>query len=230
MEAKKHIKADISRYRFIFFNIGLIISLAAVYTAFEWKSYDNEEALSTLVATEDSFDEVYEIPPTEQPPPPPPENKNVNIIEIEDTEEIEDELEISFDIEMTEEMAIEELPNRLDIDEGIEEELSDEIFLIVEEQPTPIGGIKSFYEHINNTIKYPNRARRMKVEGRVFVQFVVERDGSLTQIEVIRGIGESCDEEAIRVVASAPNWKPGKQRGKPVRVKMVLPVSFKLRH
>lgn len=69
----------------------------------------------------------------------------------------------------------------------------------------------------------------MNIEGRVFVQFIIEKDGSISQVEAIRGIGESCDEEAVRVVASAPRWEPGKQRGKPVRVKMVLPISFKLK-
>lgn len=228
MEAKKYPRADINRYRLVFFNIGLIVSLSLTYTAFEWKFYDNDGILNTSIIAEDAFDEVFEIPPTEQPPPPPPDVKNVNIITIEDTEEIEDELEISFDIEMTEELEIEQLPLKLEVEEGIEEEISEEIFVIVEEQPQPKGGMKAFYAHINSTIKYPSSARRMGVQGRVFVQFVVERDGSVTQIEVIRGIDSSCNEEAIRVIATAPSWNPGKQRGKPVRVKMVLPISFKL--
>ncbi len=228
MEAKKYPKADINRYRMIFFNIGLIVSLAFTYTAFEWKFYDDEGVLDTTIVADDTFEEVVEIPPTEQPPPPPPEAKNINIIEIRDTEEIVDELEISFDIEMTDELVIEQLPLKLDIEETIEEETYDEIFVIVEEQPHPIGGMKSFYAHINNNLKYPSIARRMGVQGRVFVQFVIEKDGSISQVKVIRGISDSCNAEAIRVVSSAPKWSPGKQRGKPVRVKMVLPISFKL--
>ncbi len=226
MEAKKYQRADINRYRFIFFNIGLIISLGLIYTAFEWKFYDEGVIEATMISA-DSFDEIVEIPPTEQPPPPPPELKNITIIEIEDVSEIEDELEISFDIEMTEEMAIEASPEALDTEED-EEEVSDEIFLIVEEQPKPIGGIKAFYDYINAKVRYPLSARRMGIQGRVFVQFVIEKDGSISQVEVIRGIDSSCNEEAIRVISGAPDWQPGKQRGKPVRVKMVIPITFKL--
>jgi periplasmic protein TonB len=228
MEAKKYLKADMNRYRVIFFNIGLIVSLALIYTAFEWRFYDSTGLLDSSIVAADSFDEVVEIPPTEQPPPPPPEIVNVNIVPIEDTQEIEDELEISFDIEMTEQLTIEQLPEKLEITDEVEEEVSDEIFVIVEEQPLPIGGMKAFYDHINSNIKYPSIARRMGVQGRVFVQFVIEKDGSITQVAVIRGISDSCNEEAIRVVANAPDWKPGKQRGRSVRVRMVLPISFKL--
>ncbi len=228
MEAKKYQRADINRYRFVFFNIGLIISLGLTYTAFEWKFYDDDGVVDAAMINADTFDEIVEIPPTEQPPPPPPELKNVTIIEIEDVSEIEDELEISFDIEMTENMSIDALPEALDIDED-EEEVSDEIFLIVEQQPSPKGGISTFYKYINSNLRYPSQAQRMGVQGRVFVQFVIEKDGSISQVEVIRGIDSSCNQEAIRVISGAPDWQPGKQRGKPVRVKMVIPISFKLK-
>ena len=228
MEAKKNPRADLNQFRTVFFNIGLIVSLSITYTAFEWKFYDDDSILDSSVMVNDEFEEVFEIPPTEQPPPPPPEIKNVNIVTIEDTEEIEDELEISFDIEMTEELVIEQLPFVIEEEGGIEEETSEEIFLIVEEQPSPKGGMKAFYNHVNTIIKYPSQARRMGIQGRVFVQFVIEKDGSITQVKVIRGISDTCDSEAIRVVSSAPAWNPGKQRGQPVRVKMVLPIAFKL--
>ncbi len=219
---------SINQYRFIFFNIGLIISLGLTYTAFEWKFYDTDGVLDTTLISEDTFDEIVEIPPTEQPPPPPPEIKNITIIEIEDVMEIEDELEISFDIEMTDKTQIEQQPLFDDIEEEVEEEASDEIFLIVEEKPHPKGGMNSFYTYVNKNINYPSQARRLGIQGRVFVQFVIEKDGSISQVAAIRGIDSSCDNEAIRVVENAPAWQPGKQRGKPVRVKMVLPISFKL--
>ena len=227
MEAKKYQRADINRYRFIFFNIGLIISLGLTYTAFEWKFYDDDGAINMTQISEDSFEEMVEIPPTEQPPPPPPKLQNVTIIEIEDVSEIEDQLEISFDIEMTEGMTIESLPEVVDVEE-VEEEVTDEIFLIVEEKPLPEGGMSSFYSYVNSNLKYPSQARRMRIQGRVFIQFVIEKNGSISQVEVIRGIDSSCNQEAVRVISNAPAWLPGKQRGKPVRVKMVLPISFKL--
>lgn len=229
MEARKNPAADINRYRTLFFNIGLVVSLSFVLLAFEWRFYDSVDTINNGAAIGDTFEETLEVPPTEQPPPPPPDAKNVNFISIEDTEEIEDELEISFDIEMTEEMVIEQMPERIVVDEEVEEEDVEEVFVIVEEQPHPIGGMQSFYDHINSNIRYPSQARRMNIEGRVFVQFIIEKDGSISQVVVIRGISDSCDQEAIRVVSSAPKWAPGKQRGKPVRVKMVLPITFKLK-
>jgi protein TonB len=98
----------------------------------------------------------------------------------------------------------------------------------VENQPAPVGGYEAFYKYIGKNIKYPDQARRMGVEGKVFVQFVVDKDGSITDVQVLKGIGSGCDEEAIRVVKSAPKWTPGKQRGRPVRVRMSVPIAFKL--
>jgi protein TonB len=82
--------------------------------------------------------------------------------------------------------------------------------------------------YVSENLKYPVKASRMDIQGRVFVQFVVEKDGSLTDIQVVKGIGAGCDEEAVRVIKNAPRWEPGKQRGRPVRVKMILPIVFKL--
>ena len=100
--------------------------------------------------------------------------------------------------------------------------------MVVEDQPEPQGGMQAFYEYVGKNLKYPSQARRMGIEGKVFVQFVVNTDGTLTDVQAIKGIGAGCDDEAVRVVKTAPKWKPGKQRGKPVRVRMVLPITFKL--
>ncbi|MCK5371843.1 MAG: energy transducer TonB, partial [Cyclobacteriaceae bacterium] len=93
---------------------------------------------------------------------------------------------------------------------------------------SPVGGIKAFYDFVGANLRYPPRALRMGLEGRVFVEFVVEKDGSLTDIKVVKGIGGGCDDEAVRVISLAPKWNPGKQRGNAVRVRMVLPIMFKL--
>ena len=131
---------------------------------------------------------------------------------------------------MTEDMVIEKVIEQvLESDIGdVEEEDTEEIFVIVEDAPMPIGGMLSFYKHVNDNIKYPRQAQVLSIQGRVFVQFVVGKDGGLTDVQVIRGIGAGCDEEAIRVVKLSPKWKAGKQRGRPVRVKMVLPITFKI--
>ncbi len=223
MESKKTPSADLNRKTGLHLSIGLVISLALITLAFEWKSYD-DQSLVDLGVVDDDFEDVMEIPPTEQPPPPPPKIQQPEIIEVPDEEEIEEEIEIDLDIEVTEDTQIEEMV----FEEAPEEEVSDEIFMVVEDQPEPNGGIQAFYDYVNKNMKYPSQARRMGVEGKVFVQFVVNTDGSLTDVKAIKGIGAGCDDEAVRVIKSAPKWKPGKQRGRAVRVRMVLPITFKL--
>ena len=177
-----------------------------------------------LGTIEDDFEDLMEIPPTEQPPPPPPVIQQPEIIEVPDEEEIEEEIEIEIDVEITEETVIEEIV----FEEAPEEEEVDEIFTIVEDQPTPPGGMAAFYKYVGTTLRYPAQARRMGIEGKVFVQFVVDKDGTLTDVQAIKGIGAGCDEEAVRVISKAKKWSPGKQRGRPVKVRMILPITFKL--
>ena len=118
--------------------------------------------------------------------------------------------------------------------EQVEEEMVDitpseqEIFQIVEEMPQFPGGEAKLMEYIGKNIKYPQKARETGIQGRVFISFVVEPDGSVSNVKLLRGIGGGCDEEAMRVVKSMPKWKPGKQRGKAVRVSYQIPVFFKL--
>jgi periplasmic protein TonB len=223
MELKKKPEVDLQRKSGLFLSIGLVLSLAIVTMAFEWKSYDDRN-LMDLGNVNDEFEDVMEIPPTEQPPPPPPKVQQPEIIEVPDEEEIEDEIEIDLDVEITEETQIEEMV----FEEAPEEEVADEIFTVVEDQPTPKGGMQAFYEYVSKNMKYPAQARRMGVEGRVFVQFVVDKDGTITDVKAVKGIGAGCDEEAVRVLQNAPKWNPGKQRGRSVRVRMVLPITFQL--
>lgn len=227
MEVRKNKKYDLGNYRGLFFNIGLVIALLMVIGAFEWRFYDDQE-LMNLGSSDIEFVESVDVPLTEQPPPPPPvrQLRDIKIIAVEDVEDIEEEIQLNLDIEMTEDMVIEKTIET-EIEE-IEEEELEEIFVIVEDAPVPIGGLSSFYQYVNENIKFPRQAMAMRIEGKVFVQFVVGKDGKLTNIEVIRGIGGGCDEEAIRILENAPKWKPGKQRGRPVLVKMVLPITFKI--
>ncbi len=220
---KKYEVSNIHKYSGLLANIGLVISLGIVITAFEWKDYDEKSTID-LGSVEDNFEDVIEIPPTQQPPPPPPKVQQPEIIEVPDEEEIEEEIEVNLDVEVTEETVIEEVV----VEEEPEEEEVEQVFLIVEDQPEPKGGMGAFYEYLGKNIRYPEQARRMGVEGRVFVEFVVDKDGALTNVKVVKGIGAGCDEEAVRIVKSAPNWTPGRQRGRPVKVKMTVPVFFKL--
>jgi protein TonB len=223
MELKKNPEADLERRSGLFLNIGLCVSLLLVITAFEWRFYDRGAGMD-LGSIDDDFEDLMEIPPTEQPPPPPPVIQQPEIIEVPDEEEIEEEIEIEIDVEITEETVIEEIV----FEEAPEEEEVDEIFTIVEDQPTPPGGMSAFYKYVATSLRYPAQARRMGIEGRVFVQFVVDKDGSVTEVKAVTGIGAGCDQEAERVLKSSPKWTPGKQRGRSVKVRMVLPIIFKL--
>jgi len=223
MVEKKTPEADVNRKSSLYLSIGLVASLLLVIMAFEKKFYADGD-LADLGAVTDDFEEMLEIPPTEQPPPPPPKIQQPEIIEVPDEEEIEDEIEVDLDIEITDDQEIEELV----YEEPVEEEVADEVFTIVEQQPDYPGGMSAFYKFVQKKLKYPSQARRMGIEGKVFVQFVVDKQGNITEVKAVRGIGAGCDEEAVRVIKSSPKWKAGKQRGKTVKVRMILPITFKL--
>ena len=223
MEPKKNPNIDLARKSGMFLNIGMAASLLIIIVAFEWRSYD-DTAIMDLGNVDDDFEDILEIPPTEQPPPPPPKVQVPEIIEVPDEEEIEEEIEVELDVEVTEETVVEEIV----FEEAPEEEDVDEIFTIVEESASFPGGLSAWAQFLKKELKYPRQAQRMGIEGRVFIQFIVERDGSLTDIHVVKGIGAGCDEEAERVLRMSPKFKPGKQRGRSVKVRMVLPIIFKL--
>lgn len=223
MEAKKTEKADLTKKTALFFSIGLLITMAITLKAFTWKNYD-ESLLDLQGKSTNVFEEMLEVPPTEQPPPPAPIIQQPQIVEVPDEEEIKEDLNLKFDVEVTEETKVETIV----VAPVEEKEDVDQVFSVVEESAEPKGGMPAFYKFVGEKMKYPAQARRMGVEGRVFVEFVVNRDGSIVDVKAIKGIGAGCDEEAVRVVQSAPSWKPGKQRGKPVRQKMVIPIIFKL--
>lgn len=222
MEAKKTEQADLTKKSGFFFSIGLLLTMALVVTAFDWKNYD-DSGLVDLGKSTNTFEEMMEVPPTEQPPPPAPVVQQPQIVEVPDEEEIKEDLNIKFDVEVSEDVKMEPVI----VVEAPAEEV-DEIFTVVEETAAPKGGMPAFYKYVGDKMKYPAQARRMGVEGRVFVEFVINKDGSISDVRSIKGIGAGCDEEAVRVVQTAPAWTPGKQRGKPVKQRMVLPIIFKL--
>lgn len=218
----KQFKANV----LLFFSIGLTISLLLINVLFQWKSYDSQRFVD-IAAADVTTEELIDIPVTKQPPPPPQQMvQQPNIIEVTEEEIIED-IQVDFDIEITEDQAIDYTEVSVQMEEP-EEEVAEEIFTIVEDAPTPVGGLTAFYTYINENIKYPVYAMRMGIEGKVFVQFVVNSDGTLTDLNVVKGVGGGCDEEAIRVLKNAPAWNPGKQRGQPVRVRMIIPITFVL--
>ncbi|MEN8251726.1 MAG: energy transducer TonB [Bacteroidota bacterium] len=225
MEKKKSEKFDYEKKRGLFFWIGLSISLLFVISAFEWKSeYEIRP-----------FDDIKEVLPddelvyiTEQPPPKPP--KKIKKVIPKDFIPVKDDVKVPEDI-----IALLDPADLTDdaLDSLLTDDIPDEPQVTfnswaVQSQPQPKNGFKGFYSFISNNLKYPREAQRLNIEGRVTIGFVVNEKGEIVEAEIIKGIGAGCDEEALRIMSLLPAWTPGKQRGKPVRVRMVLPLTFKL--
>lgn len=227
MEIKKSPKADLESKKLTFTLVGLVIALFVIWRVFEFKSYDKRTLDELQRTVEVIEEEMVEITKQEQPKvqPPAPKPQVTQIQVVEDDVEVEDEIDINA--EVSQEEVIEEYDYQ---PQEIEEEqiVEAEIFIVVEEMPQFPGGDAKLYEYIQKNLKYPMMARESDIQGRVFVNFVVEPDGSISKVNVMRGIGGGCDEEAVRVIESMPKWKPGKQRGSAVRVSYTVPIIFKL--
>lgn len=226
MEIKKSKKASLEDKKLTFTLIGLVVTLFIVWRVFEYKSYDKQELDTFTRQVEVIEEEMVEITKQEMPKPPvqAPKPQVTQIQVVEDDVEVED-IDINAEVDQDEEIEeyIYEAPEIEE--ETIEEE---EVFLSVEENPEFPGGPAKLMEYVQKNLKYPMMARESGIQGRVFVNFVVEKDGSISNVNVLRGIGGGCDEEAIRVVQNLPKFKPGKQRGNPVRVSYTLPIVFRL--
>lgn len=209
-------------------SIGWVLSLTIVLTAFEWKSY-GEQPIPALSDNRIVGEEMLDMMQAhrELPPPPPKAIVQPEIVPVDDDQisETLTDIDIVFDA-LPETKTTVVAPVVVHVPEP--EIIESEVFDIVEEQAFPEGGWDKFYRYVGNNLKYPAEARRSNVQGKVFVQFVIEKDGSITQVETIKGIGSGCDEEAIRIIANSPRWKPAKQRGRPVRQRMVLPFVFQI--
>ncbi len=228
MELKKNPKVDLERKKTIFLEIGLVVSLLIIFAAFEWTSTGGVN--TDLAQVQDIVIEEEMIPVTQQeeikPPPPPPQPQQVieliNIVE--DDVELNDDVDL-FEMEFNEDVAVQVI-EFVEEEEEVEEE---EIFVIVENMPSFQGGdINKFREYINQNLRYPEIAAENGIQGRVILSFVVEPNGSVSNVRILRGVDPALDKEAIRVVQSSPKWVPGSQRGKPVRVSFNIPIIFVL--
>jgi len=216
MEPKKNPDISLEKKKGLFFQIGLVITLVIVLGAFEWKSYDKVAYNLGQLNLDDIEEEI--IPITKQevkpPPPPPPPPEVIEIVE--DDVEIEDEIEIE-DTESDEDVEIE-----------IEEEDDEEFFMVVENMPEFPGGDLGLMKYIQKNVKYPAIAKEYNITGKVYVSFIVDRSGSVTNVKIVRGVDKNLDAEAMRVVKSLPRYTPGRQRGKAVRVMFTIPINFTL--
>ena len=229
MEVKKTPKADLENKKSTWLLVGYVIVLAFMFIAFEWTErdvkIDTSQAVTDLV-----FEEEIEIPITEQPeqlPPPPQEAPSIaeTLTIVDDDTEVE-ETEIASTEETGQAMEIKYVAPTVEEEEDPEEQT---IFEVVEQMPEfPNGGMAGLMQFLSKNIKYPTIAQENGTQGRVTVQFVVNKDGSIVDAKVLRGVDPYLDKEALRVINSMPKWKPGMQRGKPVRVKYTVPVLFRL--
>ncbi|WP_300108130.1 energy transducer TonB [uncultured Alistipes sp.] len=225
MEIKKSRKADLENRRGIFLEIGLVIALAIVIGAFGCKSKErNVEKVDMVLAPIET--ELVEITRPDQPQEQ-PQVKKVEMNVISDVFQLVDNstktnTELNF-IEFDADMSISVAPPK-------EEEIVEEpIFVVAEKMPSFMGGdLTTFRTWVQQRLKYPAIAQEYGISGQVILEFVVEKDGTLSNIVVLRTPDNSLSEEAIRVLKTSPKWEPGLQRNKPVRVKYTLPVIFRI--
>ncbi len=225
MVEKKSAKADLESKKGLFVQIGLIIALGLCLWGFEYKTYEKKEFETMTRAAVETTEETVQVTKQETPPPaalPPPQVTVLNIVE--------NDVQIENDIEINSEADDKtEVQEYVPVQRAKEEEVVEaEVFTVVESMPDFPGGDAARMKFLVENIKYPQMARESSIQGTVYVTFVVEPSGAVTGVKVLRGIGGGCDEEAMRVVKAMPKWKPGQQRGKPVRVQFNMPIKFTL--
>ncbi len=233
MQPKKNPKADLNKDRNLYFVIGLTLVLGVTWGAIEYKTYEKVFDLAALDMLEDDDED---IPITEQlktPPPPPPPPPAPEVIEVvEDEEEVEETV-----IESTETDQDEIIIEEIEVEEEFED--IDVPFAVIEDVPI-FPGCESvaksqrrtcFQEqmnkHIRRNFRYPEIAQEMGIQGRVYVNFIIAKDGSITNIRM-RGPDKNLENEAQRIISRLPQMTPGKQRGRAVRVPFSIPITFRL--
>jgi len=227
MEVKKSTKADLENKRTIFLEIGLVAVIGLSLLAFNWTSGGNKE-LENMVVQETAVEQEI-IPITRQeeiktPPPVAPVAATTDFKIVKNDVKVTDEFDFSSDDDPSK--AVKVVAFQEKEEQAVVEE---EVFFIVEEMPSFQGkGQDGFRTYIGQNLKYPEIAQENGIQGKVFVSFVVEGDGRITNVKVVRGVDPALDKEAVRVVAAAPKWTPGKQRNKPVRVSFTFPIIFQL--
>jgi len=227
MEVKKSPKADLENKKSTWLLVGYVVVLAFMFVAFEWTKrdikIDTSQALSDVVFEEEIIP-ITETP--EQIAPPPPEAPSVaDVLEIVDDKANVEETVIANTEDVGQKVEVKYVVPTQVVEEEPEEQT---IFEVVENMPDFPGGMPALMQYLAKNIKYPTIAQENGTQGRVIVQFVVNKDGTIVDPKVVRSVDPYLDKEAIRVISSMPKWKPGMQRGKPVRVKYTVPVMFRL--
>ncbi|WP_026967003.1 energy transducer TonB [Algoriphagus terrigena] len=222
MELKKNIGSDLRRWQGPLLNLGLMISVGAVLVAFEWKAEEENPLLDISKGTTEWDTEIVPItiqnpPPVTPPPVSPPEIKIID-----------------NDIKVDQVFTIDINPNEAEIIPPVElagpptVEVADEILDFSEVPAEFAGGMDAWYKYLRGNLNYPRQAQRMGIDGTVLVRFVVNTDGGIQDVEVVRQVDPALDKAAMDAVLNSPNWKAARHHGKPVRVRMTIPIKFKL--
>ena len=231
MEIKKSEKASLENKKLLFIEIGLVVALGVVYGAFEYSTKEIKVAALEDTTQINVEDEMIAI--QNELPPPPPEVPNIPILSdqidiVDDEISVDDDLFVNLEDDANKGVQIMDY-KEIQVQEEEEEEETYN-YAQVQEKPSFKGGdANEFSKWVNSRLVYPEIAKENGVQGRVTLQFTVEKDGSVTNVKVLRGVDDSLDKEAVRVVSSSPKWKPGKQRDKAVKVVYTFPVIFQLR-
>ena len=231
MELKKSPKKDLGNKKLLFFEIGLVFSLGVTLIAFSITTKKMEKSLLEDNAVAELVEEVMITEPLDTPPPPPAEVPEIAFSDVIDI--VDDNIDVADIVLTTDDDEVLEIGGYIEEVAEVQEEVVEEEaipFQLVEEKPSFNGGdANEFSKWVNSRLVYPEIAKENGVQGRVTLQFTVEKDGSVTKVRVLRGVDPSLDKEAIRVVSSSPKWKPGKQRDRAVPVTYTFPVIFQLR-
>ncbi len=227
MEIKKNPKVDVQNKRVLLLEIGLAVALLFVIGAFLYtpREYKIEQVEMVAAVVEE---EITEITRQDQKPPEPPKRTEITVITdilniVTNDEKIStnvDFAEFAEDVEIIQQVAVEE--------ENLED---DTPFVRVELMPSFMGGdLMTFRNWVQSKVRFPQIAQENNISGRVLLMFVIERDGTLTNIQVLQTPDSSLSDEAIRVLKTSPKWTPGRQRNQPVRVKYTLPIDFRIQN
>lgn len=234
MQTKNSFKNELKNKQKSFLLIGMFVALGMSLMAFEWASFELEHIhVDELVVENIDAEPAVEMIQIEKPKP--RVTQKVKEREFDPNKDIEFKKvdKIDSTVVLNPDLPVDTTLGDNDIkivdlggDGPVEIE---EPFIIVEKMPEFPGGQQKLYEYLGKTIKYPEIDKQIGTQGKVFLTFVIEKDGSITDIQVIRSLSEGCDKEATKAVKNMPNWSPGEQRGQKVRVKYTLPVHFKLK-
>lgn len=228
MKPKKSKKADLENKRGLFMQIGFILTLALVLIAFEWTSKPGEVEGFSKSEGQNVMQESVPITrqkERKQPPPPPPP-KSTEVLNI-----------VNNDINIEDELILEKTgadqDTRVRIDafrqEEEEEEEENKVFITVEDMPTFMGkGLNEFRNYIQKNLDYPLIAKENGIEGIVYTKFIVDKDGSVINVDILRGVDPVLDQATVEAIRKSPKWEPGKQRGIPVKVSVTMPIAFVL--